>query len=226
MSCTGPAAVGSDPYQILIIGNPANAAGNSAAQNLNLVVGLATNSRGTTVPGRIVVAVEGDGLDVSINAFATNSATLQGHPGAAGAAAVGAAFYFQTPSCGTTPAVLEPYSSLGGAPILFDTSGCAACDARRSPKAGLRRTRRRQRHVPGIQLTPQQLPPTGVPVSASGLLTTSISQCQNDASYPNFFGTSAATPHAAGIAALMLQANSAATPTRDLSVAAHRALCR
>jgi hypothetical protein len=209
VSCTGPDAVGSDPYQIMIISNPANATGNTAQQNLNIVVGLATNSKGTLVPGRIIVSVEDDGLGSTIDAFGTNSATLQGHPGAAGAAAVGAAFYFQTPACGTTPAFLEPYSSLGGAPILFDSSGTrlAAPVVRQKPDFvgpdGVNDT------FLGFQLTPKQLPPTGVPVGAGGTLTTSISQCQNDGSYPNFFGTSAATPHAAGIAALMMQANSA-----------------
>jgi hypothetical protein len=128
---------------------------------------------------------------------------------------VGAAFYFQTPACGATPAVLEPFSSLGGAPILFDTSGTrlAAPVVRQKPDFvgpdGVNNT------FLGYQIaSPNDLPPSGVPVSSGGLLTTSITQCQNDHSYPNFFGTSAATPHAAGIAALMLQADTAATPTQ------------
>ena len=204
-NCSGPNATGTDSYQVMIVANPANASGNTAAETLNIVVGLAGAG---AAPGRIKVAVEDDGAGSTINAFQTNSATLQGHPGASGAAAVGAAFYFQTPACGTTPATLETFSSEGGAPILFDVTGTRLA-------------------TPVVRLKPDFVGPDGVNdtflgftlasggiTGSNGLLTTNIAACQNQPSYPNFFGTSAATPHAAGIAALMLQANPAVTPTQ------------
>jgi subtilase family protein len=210
VTCTGPNALGVDPVQVLIVGNPASASAHTAQATIDLVIGLAD---GTPAPGRVIVSVSTDGQTASpLTTYATNSPTLQGHRGAAGAAAVGAAFYFQTPQCGTTPAQLEPFSSLGGAPILFDTSGnrLATPTVRQKPNFvgpdGINNT------FLGFQLTPPSF--DGVTVSGGGALPTTNTQCQNDASYPNFFGTSAATPHAAGIAALMLQANPAATPTQ------------
>jgi hypothetical protein len=202
-----------DPYQVMIISNPANASGNSASQNLNIVIGLAN---ATTAPGRILVAVEDDGLGTTINSFATNSGTLQGHASATGAATVGAAFYFDTPRCGTTPAKLEAFSSVGGEPILFDTSGnrLATPSVRQKPDFvgpdGGNDT------FLGFTLASQGI--------ANGLLPTTISECQNNPSYPNFFGTSAATPHAAGIAALLRQSNAAATPVQIYTAMRNSAL--
>jgi hypothetical protein len=170
---------------------------------LSIAVGLGTNSNGTVAPGRVIVSVEDDGLGSKINSFATYSATLQGHPGAAGAMAVGAAFYFDTPKCGTTPAELQVFSAQGGAPILFNTSGVRLS-------------------APLVRQKPDVVGPDGVNDTFLGFtlanagipVTTTIAQCENDASYPNFFGTSAATPHVAGIAALMMQADSTVLPAQ------------
>jgi hypothetical protein len=203
-TCSGANATGVDSYQVMIVGNPANAAGNTAAETLNIVVGLAD---GTAAPGRIKVAVEDDGAGSSINAFQTNGATLQGHPGAAGAAAVGAAFYFKTPACGTTPAALESFSSAGGAPILFDASGTRLATAQLRQKPDFVGPDGGNDTFLGYTLANDGV--TG----SNGLLNTDTAACQNIPAYPNFFGTSAATPHVASIAALMLQANPAATPT-------------
>jgi hypothetical protein len=103
---------------------------------------------------------------------------------------------------------LERFSSQGGAPILFDTSGNRLA-------------------TPVVRQKPDFVGPDGGNdtflgftlasagiTGSNGLLNTASSECQNDPNYPNFFGTSGATPHAASIAALMLQANSAATPSQ------------
>jgi hypothetical protein len=207
-SCTGPNAVGVDPVQVLLIVNPATNANPSSTENISIVVGLA----GGTAPGRIKVVVEDDGLGSTITNFATNSPTIQGHPGAAGAMAIGAAFFLDTPACGAAAPTLEYFSSLGGDPILFDSTG--------KPQAAV--VRQKPDFVGpdggndtflGFTLASQNIPDNST-----------IAGCMNNAKFPNFFGTSAATPHIASIAALFLQANPTLTLTQLYNALSQTAL--
>jgi hypothetical protein len=204
-TCSGPSALGKDPVQIMIIDNPANATVKSTQETLNIEVGLVSG----TAPGRIKVVVEDDGAGSTINNFATHSGTLQGHPGAAGALAVGAAFFVDTPSCGFTP-TLESFSSVGGDPILFDSKGLRLI-------------------TPVTRQKPDVVGPDGVndtflgfTIKGTGFTDNStVPACANNANFPNFFGTSAAAPHVASIAVLLLQANPTLTPAEIYSALQH-----
>jgi hypothetical protein len=202
-TCSGASTLGQDPVQIMIIDNPANAPANSSQETLNIEVGLVSGA----TPGRIKVVVEDDGAGSTINSFATNSGTLQGHPSAMGAAAVGAVFFPNTLSCGATTPTLEFFSSAGGDPILFDDTG-------------------KRLATPEIRQKPDFVSPDGGNDTFLGFTlanggptdSSTVAQCANNANFPNFFGTSAAAPHAASIAVLMLQADPALTPTQIYSI--------
>ncbi|HEV8067250.1 MAG TPA: FG-GAP-like repeat-containing protein [Planctomycetaceae bacterium] len=117
-----------------------------------------------------------DGLPFQINTFATNSGTTFGQPTALGAAGVGAAEFTNTPAFGVSPPILESFSSTGaGTEFLFDTAG--------NPLPS-----------PLVRQDPMFVGVDGVNLSVTGT-----------SEFSPFFGTSAAAPSVAGVAALMLQ---------------------
>jgi hypothetical protein len=139
-----------------------------------------------------------------ITEYRTDSGTVFGHANAAGAEAVGAAFFDLTqPSpiiCGEQrPPVtdasgsihLECYSSAGSIPIYFDTSGNRLVS-------------------PEYRAKPNIVAPDGGNTTFFGFDivndTDGVPYASDADDWPNFFGTSASAPHAAGVAALMLDA--------------------
>jgi len=111
--------------------------------------------------------------------------TLVGHAKAAGAIATAAAFYLRTPAYGVDTPKVEWFSSLAGVPNYFDLAG--------------------NRIAPVIRKKPEITAPDGGNTSFFDPFGGGDIAEDSDA-FPNFFGTSAAAPHAAAVAALMIEA--------------------
>jgi hypothetical protein len=142
--------------------------------------------------------------------YAVDAPSGFGHNNAAGAEGVGAAYFGYTeefigdpntidlrtlanePPC--IPACLNDFSSAGGTPIFFDTDG------NRLP-------------TPEVRLKPGITGPDGTNNTFFRVDTfrddddgDGVFESFEEGEFPNFFGTSASAPHAAAVAAMMLDA--------------------
>ena len=131
--------------------------------------------------------------------YDTQSSTVFGHANATDSATVGAARYSDTPRFGTDPGIARTFTGRGGTPVFtFDANG--------DPTGSATRTE------------PRFVAPDGVNTTFFG-----ATDDEPDGR-PNFTGTSAAAPHAAAVAALMLQANRTLTPAQVIDTLAATAL--
>jgi len=139
------------------------------------------------------------GSDFTIEEYDTAGPTIYGHPMAEGAMTVAAApFYYTEVYCSAfpencfdqrPPPYLEPFSSLGGIPILFDQNGTRIDSVdRKKPDVTA---------ADGIDNTFFR--------SGTDIPSDVLNGVDPDP-HPNFFGTSAAAPNVAAIAALIQQA--------------------
>ena len=150
-----------------------------------------------TVPGSITVLGYGK---VSMGAWGTPYGTIHGHSSTLAAFTVGAADFASTPQCNAEENVIkmEPFSSYGNSPLLFDTQGKPDVVVPNKPDATA---------IDGVSTSffGRKIP------DADELPVFKHADCNYTSDYA-FYGTSAAAPNAAAVAALIMQDNPGITP--------------
>lgn len=154
--------------------------------------GLRILLRSGPPPGLMKTVLFGSST-LTINEFDTRSGASFGHSVARGGLGVGAADYRDTPAFGRSPPLIETFSSAGGTPILFDTAGNRLA-------------------TPEFRAQPAITAPDGADTTFFG------GSDPDGTGFPNFFGTSASAPHAAGIGALITARNPSFGPDSIYSV--------
>jgi hypothetical protein len=168
--------VGGDPFEVVQVTNESD-----ETQSFDLAVVLNQGPE----PGRLKYIVEGR---AAISEHDTNSPTVFAHNDALSSISTAAAAWHQTPrvpegapASPTAPPLLNGYSSKGGTPLLFDDDGTRLAQPVR-------------RNKPDV---------TAPDDGNTTFFGRDLPDRYDTDPYPNFPGTSAASPHLAGVVALM-----------------------
>jgi hypothetical protein len=158
-----------------------------SAVTLNLIIEKAAGP----APDEVKYVYKGSGFTIDDAYGDVGTATIYGHPMAAGASAVAAAPFYYTEAYRNDTELpwLEAFSSKGGIKIRFDQSGneLSTYETRNKPDV------------------------TGTDGNDNTFFGSDLGSDGDP--HPNFFGTSAAAPNVAAIAALVREANPGYGPT-------------
>ncbi len=177
--------VGGDPVEILGFTY-------GGAEPIEIALGLELFEGPAPRAMKWVAFISGGGLEVIDDA--TNSGTVYGHANAAGAIAVGASAWFNTPNfnANVSQAIVNGFSSAGPTTVLYDLAG------------NYKKQQRKRPQFVG--------PDGGNTTFFGGFIGFPVPGSTEPDEFPNFFGTSASAPHAAAVGALMLELDPSLTP--------------
>ncbi|NTS40640.1 S8 family serine peptidase [Flavisolibacter sp. BT320] len=175
--------LGGDPFEVLSFS--INLPDTSQVIETDLLITKADNSADNPLLKYIIFRGNAVIDEYYSNQSLVDKSTIVGHANAQGAIAVGAVLFSNTAPFNNTPSIAS-FSSTGGTPVFVD---------------GVRQVRRK----------PDVTAPNGVNTSSTVVMGPDIDFVNDPVNgspdgFPNFYGTSASAPHAAAVAALIMEA--------------------